>query len=124
MSVELYLTLLLCSTIATILLAEALKRLLNASETPYRANAVALDAAMLCSTLMGLIFKTYLRLGLSFSVEQVTRLLLLILSTWIVSMVVYDKAVQTVKQYRKHRELKMEGKNNGESHSSTDQKGC
>ena len=106
MSVELYLQLLTCSVIATILLAEAFKKLLNASDTPYRANVVALDAAMLCSTFMGLVFKTVLKLGLSFSAEQVTRLVLVILSTWIVSMVVYDKAVQTVKQYKKFKELK------------------
>ena len=106
MSVELYLTLLFFSVTTTILLTEALKKLLNASETPYRANAVALDAAMVCGTLIGLIFKTYLGLGLSFSLEQINRLAVVILSTWIVSMVVYDKIKQTIKQYKKFKELK------------------
>lgn len=106
MSVELFLTLLLCSTIATMITTEAFKKLLNASETQYRANAVALDASMICGTLMGLIFKTYLGLGLSFSAEQVMRLLLVILSTWFTSMYVYDKLMQTIRQYKKYYSLK------------------
>lgn len=106
MSVELYLTILLLSTILTILLANFLKQLLNRVDVLYRANAVVLDSAMVCSTFVSLIFKTYLKLGLSFSAEQVTRLLLVILSTWLVSMVVYDKLDQTKAQYKKYREKK------------------
>lgn len=106
MSVELYLTILLLSTILTILLANFLKQLLNSVDVPYRTNAVVLDSAMVCSTFVSLILKSYLNLGLSFSAEQVTRLLLVILSTWIVSMVVYDKMVQTKEQYKGYKEEK------------------
>ena len=108
MSVELYLSLLLISVIFTILLTEALKRLLNSVGAPYRTNAVVLDSAMICSTLVGIIFKTYLNLGLSLSPTQIIRLLLVILSTWFVSMVVYDKMVQTKKQYKKFKKMKGE----------------
>lgn len=108
MSVELYLFLLLLSVIGTILLTEALKRLLNSAGVPYRANAVALDSAMICSTLVSIILKNYLNLGLSFSATQVTRLLLVILSTWFAAMFVYDKMVQTKKQYKKFKKVKGE----------------
>ena len=111
MSVELYLVLLMCSTVATIVLTEALKRLLNASGTLYRANIVTLDASMFCGTLTGLLFKSVLGLGLSFSFVQVVRLAVVILSTWIASMVVYDKMQQTIRQYREYKERKwLDGK--------------
>lgn len=106
MSVELYLSILFISVICTILLTESLKNLLNKVCVPYRANAVALDSAMVSSTLISLMFKTYLNLGLSFSAEQIVRLLLVILSTWLVSMCVYDKATQTKEQYKKFKEEK------------------
>lgn len=108
MSVELYLFILLISVIFTILLTWALKRLLNSADVPYRANAVALDSAMISGTLVSIILKNHLNLGLSFSAEQVTRLLLVILSTWFASMLVYDKLVQTREQYRRYREMKGE----------------
>lgn len=106
MSVELYLFLLVLSVIGTILLTEALKRLLNSADVPYRTNAVVLDSAMISGTLVSIILKNYLGLGLSFSSTQVTRLLLVILSTWFVSMFVYDKLVQTREQYRRYRKMK------------------
>ena len=111
MSVELYLFLLLISVICTISLTEALKRLLNKVDVPYRTNAVVLDSAMISGTLVSIILKNYLNLGLSFSPTQVTRLLLVILSTWFVSMFVYDKLVQTRKQYKKYKEMKGAEKN-------------
>lgn len=111
MSVELYLSILLCSVICTILLTESLKSLLNRTGTPYRTNAVVLDSAMVSSATVGLIFKTFLNLGLSLSVEQVVRLLLVVLSVWFTSMIVYDKAVQTKEQYKKYKEKKEEMKN-------------
>lgn len=101
MSVELFFTLLLSSTIVTIALTEALKRLLNASETPYRANAVALDSAMLSCTGLSVIYR--IPFGLGFERVQVFRLIALIFCTWLVSMFVYDKLVQFVRQ---HREVK------------------
>lgn len=106
MSVELYLFILLLSVIFTISLTEALKRLLNNAGVPYRANAVALDSAMLSSTLVSIIIKNHLNLGLSFSATQVTRLLLVILSTWFASMFIYDKLKQTKEQYKRYRERK------------------
>jgi len=104
MSVELFLTLLLSSVIITISLSEALKRLLNASETPYRANIVALDSAMLSCTGVSVIYR--LPFGLGFEPVQLLRLVALVFCTWFTSMVVYDKLVQTVQQYKKFRELK------------------
>lgn len=106
MSVELYLFLLLISVICTISLTEALKRLLNTVDVPYRTNAVVLDSAMISGTLVSIILKNHLNLGLSFSPTQVTRLLLVILSTWFVSMWVYDKMVQTMRQYKEFKRVK------------------
>lgn len=110
MSVELYLFLLMLSVIFTIGLTWALKRLLNKAGVPYRANAVVLDSAMLSSTLVSVMLKNHLNLGLSFSATQVTRLLLVILSTWLASMLVYDKAIQTREQYRRYRKEKVKEK--------------
>ena len=108
MSIDLFLNLLISSTIATILLAEALKKLLNASETPYRANAVALDSAMVSCTGIGVIYR--LPFGLGFEPVQLFRLFALIFCTWLLSMCVYDKLVQFVHQHRKAKELNKEDK--------------
>lgn len=130
MSVELYLFLLLLSVAVTILLTEVLKRLLNNADVPYRANAVALDSAMISGTLVSIILKNHLGLGLSFSATQVTRLLLVILSTWFAAMWVYDKMVQTKEQYRRYRKIKEDNKYVKElriqtisKHSSLDESG-
>lgn len=103
MSVELFLSILLISTLLTIFLTELLKKLLIATETPYRSNAVVLDSAMVCATLTAMVFKTVLNLGLTLSLEQIVRLLLVILSTWLASMYIYDKGRQTLKQYRRFK---------------------
>ena len=110
MSIELFLALLFCSTITTIMMTESFKKMLDATGMPYRTNAVALDAAMIWTTLIGVIFKTYLKLGLSLSAIQVTRLILVILRTWILSMFIYDKFVQTVQQYKRYYSLKQADK--------------
>ena len=106
MSVELFLTLLMVSTIITVALTEALKRLLNASDTPYRANIVALDSAMLSCTGLSTIYR--IPFGLGFEIIQVIRLFFLILCTWHMAMFVYDKLRQTVQQYKKFKECKKE----------------
>ena len=104
MSVELFLTLLIGSTLFTMALTEALKRLLNASETPYRANIVVLDSAMLSCTGLSVVYR--IPFGLGFEFMQVVRLVFLILCTWHTSMFVYDKLRQTVRQYKRFKELK------------------
>lgn len=104
MSADLFLTLLVGSVIITIPLTEALKKLLNASDTPYRANAVALDSAMLSCTGLSVVYR--IPFGLGYERVQVFRLVALIYCTWMLSMVTFDKLRQFKKQHRKVKELK------------------
>lgn len=99
-----FLFLLISSTIITILLSEKLKILLNKTESPYRANIVALDSAMVSSTGMSMIH----RWGTltEFGEVHLLRLVMLILLTWLVSMVVYDKLQQIKEQYKQFKYLK------------------
>ena len=104
MSADLFLTLLIGSTMLTIVLAEAFKTLLIASETPFRTNVIVLDAAMVASTWSAIVYR--LPFGLGFEPMQLVRLIMLILCTWFTSMAVYDKLRQTREQYRKYKEGK------------------
>lgn len=110
MSIDLFLTLLFSSTIVTIILTDALKKLLNASETPYRANAVVLDSAMVASTGVSVIYR--IPFGLGFDYIQLFRLLVLIVCTWLMSMITYDKLVQFKYQHKKAKERNEKAKQN------------
>lgn len=109
MSADLFLSLLTLSVVLTIVLTNALKTLLNAANVPYRAHAVVLDSAMVCCTGVGVLYR--LPFGLGFEYSQLLRLVLLILYTWVVSMVVYDKVIQTIEQYAEFRKKKGEKDN-------------
>lgn len=104
MGVDLFLTLLMSSTIATIFLADALKTILDASGTRYRTNAVVLDSAMISTTGIGILYR--IPFGLGFQPIQIYRLFLLIVCTWFLSMLVYDKIKQTKRQYKEYKENK------------------
>ena len=106
MSIELFLILILTSSFITILLTEGLKRLLVATETPHRDNIVAGFASATASTGVSIIYR--IPFGLGFSGVLLLRLILVIITTWVVSMVMYDKIIQTVGQ---HRRYMMENKN-------------
>lgn len=106
MSVDLFLNLLTVSVVLTIVLTEAIKKLLIKTNTSYRTHAVVLDSAMVCCTGIAVIYR--LPFGLGFEPIQVYRLLCLILYTWLMSMVVYDKMMQTKKQYKEYKEKKEE----------------
>ena len=104
MSTDLFLNLLISSTIITIISAEALKRLLNATRTPYRANAIALDMAMISSVAVSVWYRR--PFGLGFESVQVFRLLALIIFTWFLSMYVFDKIAQYVEQHNEVKRIK------------------
>lgn len=104
MSVELFLILLITSTILTILLTDVLKKLLISTETQYRTHAVVLDSAMVCCTGVSVVYR--IPFGLGFEPILIVRLVLIIICTWFVSMVAYDKIKQTKKQYKEHKENK------------------
>ena len=106
MELDLFLILLISSAIITITLTEGMKRLLVATETPHRDNVVAWISSITASTGVGVIYR--IPFGLGFSVEQLLRLFALIFCTWLTSMLLYDKIVQTVDQNRRYKG----GKNN------------
>lgn len=101
-----FLFLLATSSIATIVMTEMLKWLLNKTDTPYRANAVALDSAMLSSTGVSILYRLSNGFSLGYSPVLVYRLVTLILCTWFASMLVYDKIKQFVDQHREFKRLK------------------
>ena len=104
MSVDLYLTLLLFSSFICLALTEALKTLLIATKTPHRSNVVALLCAFTSSTLVGVIYRV--PFGLHYEVVQVWRLFRLIITTWLLTMFIYDKLTQLGKQHRKYKKEK------------------
>lgn len=104
MSTDLLLNLLIFSTVLTIALTQLLKKLLNAVNAPYRANAVALDSAMVSCTGVAVLYR--LQFGLGFEPVLLFRLLALILLTWLVSMTIYDRIIQFINQYRQMKEHK------------------
>lgn len=104
MSVELFLFLLFSSIVITIFLTGFIKRLLVLSGTPHRDNIVAGIASLTASTGVGVIYR--IPFGLGFNPIQLLRLFLLIAFTWVMSMVVYDKVVQTIEQHKKYKKEK------------------
>lgn len=98
MSVDLFLTLLVSSTIGTILLTGTLKRFLNTFGKNYKTNAIVLDSAMVSCTGICVLYR--LPFGLGFEPMQVIRLIYLIFFTWLLSMYLYDK----LRQFDKQRE--------------------
>ena len=104
MTVDLFLTLLITSTIVTMALTESVKRLLLATDTPYRDNVVVWFCTMIACTGVGVAYRV--PFGLGFSFTQLTRLCVLMMFTWVLSMHVYDKVVQTVAQHKRYKECK------------------
>ena len=103
MTVDLFLFLLIPSSIITVILTDLLKTLLNKTDTPYRPNVVALDSAMVSATGISVLYR--IPKGLEYSSIQLSRLIALILFTWILSMFLYDKARQTVRQYKNFKRM-------------------
>ena len=101
MSVDLFFLLLIPSTISTMILTEAMKRLLVATDSPHRDNIVARISCVTASTGVGVIYR--IPFGLGFSAEQLYRLIVLMFFSWMTSMVLYDKIIQTIEQHKRYK---------------------
>lgn len=108
MTIGEFLFLLGTSSIATIILAAWLKRLLNKIEQPYRANAVALDSAMVSCTGISMLYRVANGFDLGYSHVLLYRLVAVILVTWLVSMYIYDKGKQFIEQHKRFRKTKQQ----------------
>ena len=104
MKVELFMYLLIISTLITMALTEIIKRLLERTSSPHRSNVVALLSAITASTGVGVIYR--IPFGLGFSFEQFNRLVLLVFFSWFFSTLLYDKFIQTVKEHKKYKKEK------------------
>ena len=104
MIIELYLMLLISSTLLTILLTELVKKLLVQTTPVFRTNAVVLDASMISCTGISILCRVFF--GTRFSLMLLARLIIWTIHTWFMATLAYDKIKQTREQYRKYREYK------------------
>ena len=101
---DLFLVLLILSTVVKVVLSEFMKKLLRATDTPYRNNVVVWLCSMTACTGAGVVYR--IPFGLGFEVIQVARLLALIVMTWLLSMALYDRTLQTIRQHKKYMKNK------------------
>ena len=104
MSVELFLWLLLTSIIINIPLAEFVKNLMKVANLPYRKNIIPFYTSITVCTGVGVVYR--IPFGLGFEIIQVVRLVMLVLFTWMYSMLIYDKVKQTKKQHQRYKMFK------------------
>lgn len=92
---------LIISTV-TGLVTEAVKKILTEHKITYHANTLAGLIATILSAAMGV---GYIMLsGVGFTSQTIIYLVILVLISWLCSMVGYDKVIQAIKQF------KMDGK--------------
>lgn len=81
------------------LVTEALKKIFDENKWKYKSNTLAGIVSILVSLLGGIVW--CVRTGHSFDFQCVSTIGILMLCTWLCSMVGYDKVVQTINQMKK-----------------------
>lgn len=93
MTMTLFLTLFTIGSMASSLLTEAIKKSFKGLST----NIIALINAAIVG--LGGTAAAYILMGIPFSLENITCLILMVVCIWIGSMVGYDKCKQTLEQF-------------------------
>lgn len=85
-------------SIATGLVTEGVKQLLNLLKVNYNSNIISGIVALLLAAGVGI---GYIMLaGIGFTVQSIIALIVLALASWLCAMVGYDKVVQLINQLK------------------------
>lgn len=101
-NIEVFLLGLMLTSTLTGLTTEAVKKLLNESNIPYRANTLVGIVALFISTIVGIAY--ILLNAITFDAQSILCLIALIFMSWLSSMVGYDKVIQTIGQFKNNKE--------------------
>lgn len=96
MTVTLFVTILTVGALVSGLLTEAIKKAYANAKKDYSANVIALINAAVIGG--GGTVVTYMLLGVSWEVNNIICMALMVVCVWIGSMVGYDKIIQLIKQ--------------------------
>lgn len=99
MTFDLFLILLAAMAVVTSLVTEGIKAFLNSAGFKYASNVVVLFVSVLVGGLGTCIY--YVLADISFNLENVIYILLMVVANWLCSMVGYDKVVQAIAQLKK-----------------------
>lgn len=97
-NIEVFLLGLMLTSTLTGLTTEAVKKLLNESNIPYRANTLVGIVALFISTIVGIAY--ILLNAITFDAQSILCLIALVFMSWLSSMVGYDKVIQTIGQFK------------------------
>ena len=96
MTVTLFVTILTIGAMVSGLLTEAIKNAYSNEKRDYSANVIALINSVVVGG--GGTAVTYMLLGVSWEVNNIICMALMVICVWIGSMVGYDKIIQLIKQ--------------------------
>lgn len=96
MTVTLFVTILTIGAMVSGLLTEAIKKAYSNVNKDYSANVIALINAVVVGG--GGTAVTYMLLGISWEINNIICMCLMVICVWIGSMVGYDKIIQLIKQ--------------------------
>lgn len=96
MTVTLFVTILTIGAMVSGLLTEAIKKAYANAKKDYSANVIALINAVVVGG--GGTAVTYMLLGVSWEVNNIICMALMVICVWVGSMVGYDKIIQLIKQ--------------------------
>lgn len=96
MTVTLFVTILTIGAMVSGLLTEAIKKAYSNANKDYSANVIALINAVVVGG--GGTAVTYMLLNVSWEVNNIICMALMVVCVWIGSMVGYDKIIQLIKQ--------------------------
>lgn len=96
MTIELFLIGLTICSLSTGLVVEAIKKMLNSSHINYNSNIIAAICSIIVATIVTTVYA--INAHIIINVIYVTNSIVLVILSWLCSMVGYDKVVQTIKQ--------------------------
>ena len=97
-SIQVFLLGLLIVSTITGLTTEAIKKLFNEANRPYRSNLLAGIVAAILSIAIGIAY--ILLSGIGFTTQSIICLIGLIFMSWLCAMVGYDKVIQAISQFK------------------------
>lgn len=97
-SIQIFLLGLLIASTITGLTTEAIKKLLEEANKPYRSNLLAGIVAAVISLGVGIAYILISDIG--FTTSSIICLIALIFMSWLCAMVGYDKVIQAISQFK------------------------
>lgn len=98
MTIEVFLALLMVLSSVNAVFTEAVKKFLDGYGVKYSSNVVALVDSIIVGALGTSVY--YMLAVVPFDAQHIMFLILMIVSTWVSSMIGYDKILQLVEQIK------------------------